>query len=139
VARFAKGLAVVIGGTLVWGTLAHAAEYKGDIKGEPHASLSLTVKKDGGDRYVTRIAFKKIPVQCDDGPKTSSGDASAGKPDEPGIKIKGGEFSGSWDYGKVSGKARGGGKLAGTISLKTDAGGSIGVCKSDDLDYVVHD
>ena len=92
--------------------------YKGDIKGEPDASLSLTVKKDEGDRYVTRIAFKKIPLQCDNGPTETSGDATAGKPDSPGIEIKGGEFSGPWNYGKVSGKARGGGKLAGTISLE---------------------
>ena len=138
-ARFATGLAAVIGAALVWSASADAAVYKGDIKGEPDASLSLTVKRDEGDRYVTRIAFKRIPLQCDNGPTETSGDATAGKPDSPGIEIKSGEFSGPWNYGKVSGKARGGGRLAGTISLKTDAGPPLGDCKSGDLDYVVRD
>ena len=60
-------------------------------------------------------------------------------PAQRGILIKGGEFSGPWDFGKVSGKIRGGGKIAGTISIRTDAGGSLGECKSGKLDYVVQD
>jgi hypothetical protein len=139
VTRFATGLAVVLAVGLVGASSAQAATYKGGIKGEPDASLTMTVKKIDGDRYVTRIAFKKIPLHCEGGPTETSGDASAGKPGEPGIEIKGSEFSGPWNYGRVSGKARGGGKLAGTISLKTNAGGSLGDCKSGNLDYVVRD
>ena len=99
----------------------------------------MKVKNIEGDRYVTRIEFKKIPLDCEGGKTNTSGDASAGKPGEPGVEIKGGEFKGPWNYGKVSGKVRGGGKIAGTILLKTDAGGSLGNCSSGDLDYVVHD
>ena len=138
-ARFATGLALVIGVALVWVAPAQAAVYKGGIKGEPDASLGLTVKKIEGDRYITRISFKKIPVQCNNGPSTTSGDATAGKPNTPGVEIKGGEFKGPWEYGKVSGKARGAGKLAGTISLKTDADPPFGQCQSGDLNFVVRD
>ncbi len=137
--RFATGLVVVLAVALTGASTAQAATYNGEIKGEPEASLKLTVKDIEGDRYVTRVGFKKIPVDCDGGESTTSGDASAGEPGEPGIEIKGGEFSGPWDFGKISGKVRGGGKIAGTVSIKTDAGGSLGECKSGKLDYVVHD
>jgi len=137
--RFATGLAVVMAVALAGASTAQAATYKGEIKGEPEASLTLIVKEIEGDRYVTRVEFKKIPVDCDGGNSTTGGDASAGGPGEPGIEIKGGEFSGPWNYGKLSGKVRGGGKIAGTISIKTDAGGSLGECKSGKLNYVVRD
>jgi hypothetical protein len=139
VARFATGLAVVIGAVLVWVAVAQAAVYKGGIKGEPETRLGLTVKKIEGDRYVTRISFKRIPVECNNGKNTSTGEASAGAPGTPGVEIRGGEFRGPWEYGKVSGEARGGGKIAGTISLKTEADPPLGLCKSGDLDYVVRD
>jgi hypothetical protein len=138
VARFATGLPVVLAAGLVGAASAQAAEFKGQIKGEPDTSLTLKVKKIDGDRYVTRIEFKKIPLECEGGKTDTSGDASAGKPGEPGIEIKGGEFKGPWNYGKISGKVRGGGKIAGTILLKTEASG-LGNCSSGDLDYVVHD
>jgi len=139
VARFATGLVVALAVGLVGAASAQAAKYEGGIKGEPDTSLTLKVKNIEGDRYVTRIEFKKIPLECEGGETETTGDASAGKPGEPGVEIKSGEFKGPWDYGKVSGKARGGGKIAGTISLKTDAGGSLGDCTSGDLDYVVRD
>jgi hypothetical protein len=137
VMRFATGLAVVVAVALAGASTAQAAVYKGGIKGEPDASLKLTVKKTMGDRYVTRVGFKKIPVRCDGGKSSTGGDASAGEPDSPGIEINGRKFSGPWDFGKISGKVRGGGKIAGTVSIKTDAGGSLGECKSGKLDYVV--
>ena len=43
------------------GATAQAAEYKGEIKGRADTSLTLKVKAIEGDRYVTRIEFKKIP------------------------------------------------------------------------------
>jgi hypothetical protein len=128
-------LAVVLTGTAT----AQAARYTGEIKGEPEASLRLTVKSIQGDRYVTRIGFRKIPVDCENGQNTTGGDASAGENGSPGLVIQGGEFSGPWDYGKISGKARGGGRIAGTISIKTDGGGSLGECRSGKLEYVVRD
>ncbi|HYH62472.1 MAG TPA: hypothetical protein VD766_11455 [Solirubrobacterales bacterium] len=137
-ARFATGLAVVIGAVLVWVAVAQAAVYKGGIKGEPETRLGLTVKKIEGDRYVTRISFKRIPVECNNGKNTSTGEASAGAPGTPGVEIRGGEFRGPWEYGKVSGEATGG-KLKGTITLKTDAGPPHGECKSGKLKYVVRD
>jgi len=137
VARFVKGFVAVVGAVLLLGATAQAAQYKGGIKGEPSASLTLTVKAIEGDRYVTRIEFKRLPVECDGGQNRTSGDASAGKPGEPGIPIEGGEFKGPWDFGRISGKRRGGGKIAGTISLKTDQGPPAGECKTGELKYVV--
>jgi hypothetical protein len=139
VARFATGFVVALAVGLAGASSVQAATYKGEIKSEPSASLKLTVKELMGDRYVTRIAFDKIPLHCEGGDTKSSGDASAGQEGSPGIQIKGGEFKGPWDYGKISGKVRGGGKIAGTILLKTNAGGSLGRCSSGKLDYVVRD
>jgi len=138
VARFATGLAVLIAVGLVSVGSAQGAIYKGGIKGDPDASLKMTVKKIEGDRFVTRIEFKKIPLRCDEGRTEASGDATTGKPDSFGLQIKANEFSGPWEYGKVSGEATGG-KLKGTITLKTDAGPPHGECKSGKLKYVVRD
>ena len=65
--RFATGLVVVLAVALTGTSTAQAATYNGEIKGEPDASLKLTVKDIEGDRYVTRIGFKKIPVNCEGG------------------------------------------------------------------------
>ena len=134
--RFATGVAVVIAMGVIGVAPAEAARYKGEIKGEPGASLTLQVKKSEGDRYVTRIAFKDIPVECNDGNHTTSGDGRAGA-NRDGLLIQQREFSGPWDFGKIAGKARGGGKIAGTVSIKTQQGAPLGTCKSGDLEYVV--
>ena len=115
---------------------AEAARYKGEIKGEPDASLTLKVKNFEGDRYVTRVIFKDIPVECNDGAHTTSGDGKAGA-SPPGLLIQQREFSGPWDFGKIDGKARGGGKIAGTVSVRTKQDPPLGLCKSGELEYVV--
>jgi hypothetical protein len=139
VARLVKGLVAVVGAALVLGATAHAAQYKGEIKGEPDASLKLTIKNIEGSRYLTRVEFKKLPVECEGGQNLTSGDASAGKPGEPGIMLEGGAFKGPWDFGRITGERRGGGKIAGTITLKTDEGPPTGECKTGELRYVVRE
>jgi hypothetical protein len=116
---------------------AEAAEYKGGIKGDPDASLSIVVKKIDGARYVTRVNFDDVALQCDGGDTKTGGSGTTGKDGEPGLKVKQLEFSGPWKYGKVSGKFKGGAKLTGTVSIKVDAGPPLGDCKSGNLDYVV--
>jgi hypothetical protein len=120
-------------------TQAEAAKFDGGIKGEPDASLSILVKKIEGARYVTRINFKDVPVKCENGQNTTSGTGSAGKDGSLGLKVKQREFSGRWDYGKIEGKFKGAGKLAGEISIAVDAGPPRGECRSGRLDYVVRD
>ena len=117
---------------------AQAAELKGGIKGEPDASLSLIVKKINGERYVTRVSFKDVPVRCDSGRSETSGAGPAGKTGDFGLEVKQREFSGPWHYGKIDGKFKGAGKVAGQLSMKFDAG-SRGECRSGKLDYVVRD
>ena len=139
VARFATGLVVVLAVGLVGAASAQAAEFEGQIKGEPDTSLTLKVKNIEGDRYVTRIEFKKIPLECEGGKTHDQRRRVGWQAWRTGRRDQGRRVQGPWNYGKLSGKVRGGGKIAGTISLKTDAGGSLGDCKSGDLDYVVHD
>ena len=115
---------------------AEGARYKGQIKGEPGASLTLKVRNIEGDRYLTRVIFKDIPVECNDGTHTTSGDGKAGA-NPPGLVIEQREFSGPWDFGKIAGKARGGGKIAGTVLVKTQQDPPLGTCKSEELEYVV--
>lgn len=133
--RFKTGVAAILAFGVIGVAPAEAARYKGEIKGEPEASLTLKVKKFEGDRYVTRVIFKKIPVECNDGDHTTSGDGKAGG--NPGLLIQQREFSGPWDFGKIDGKARGGGKIAGIVSVKTQQDAPLGLCKSGDLEYVV--
>lgn len=118
---------------------AEAAELTGGIKGEPQTSLRIQVRNIEGARYVTRITFKDIPVQCDSGPSTTSGSGTAGGEGEPGLAVESREFSGPWKFGKVKGKFKGGGKLTGTLSISVDSGGPQGECRSGRLEYVVHD
>jgi hypothetical protein len=120
-------------------TQAEAAELKGGIKGEPDTTLRIQVKNVEGARYVTRITFKDIPVQCESGPGSTSGTGSAGEQGEPGLEVESRKFSGPWKFGEVKGKFKGGGKLTGILSISKDAGAPQGDCNSGKLDYVVRD
>lgn len=120
-------------------TQAEAARYDGGIKGEPDASLSIFVKNFEGDRYVTRINFKNVPVRCESGRSTTSGSGPAGRDSDFGLRVKQREFSGRWHYGRIDGKFKGSGKVTGELSLNIEVDAAHGECKSGRLEYVARE
>ena len=137
-----KLLTLAAGSIAVLGLVAphaEAAKFEGGIKGEPDASLSILVKNIEGDRYVTRVNFKNVPVRCESGNSTTSGSGPAGRDDAPGLRVKQREFSGRWHYGRIDGKFKGSGKVTGQVSITTETDPSHGECKSGRLDYVVRE
>ncbi|MDQ2675189.1 MAG: hypothetical protein M3Y34_00130 [Actinomycetota bacterium] len=120
-------------------TQAEAAKLDGHIKGEPDATLTILVKNFKGDRYVTRVNFKDIPVRCESGRSTTSGSGPAGRDGEFGLPVKEREFSGRWHYGRIDGKFKGSGKVTGELSLTIEVDAAHGECKSGKLEYVVRE
>ena len=128
-----------LAGAALSASAATASVYEGHIKGVPGAGFDLRFARTNGKLFLNAIDNTDIPVSCEDGPQTITGNSQFAP--TPESRVRDGAFdikqdSGKGDFVRVAGELKRGGKAVGIYKQRVTFGPPHGVCQTGKLAWV---
>jgi hypothetical protein len=130
-------LLVIAGFALFASTAAaDAAVYEGHLRGAPETQFDLTITKMDGKRFVDRLDYDEVPVNCENGPQAHNGFNNYFS----GNRVRGGAFDirepNPGFFTHLVGELKRGGRAAGTYKQRVDFGPPEGICRTGEVEWV---
>jgi hypothetical protein len=134
-------LLVALAGAALFASPATAAAsvYEGHIKGVPEAGFDLRFAKTDGKLFLNAIDTTDIPVTCENGPQTITGNTQFSPTPEARVRNRAFDVrqdSGKGDFLRVAGELKRGGRAAGIYKQRVTFGPPLGVCRTGKLEWV---